>query len=133
MKHHQASFYIPLFVFFLLSCIGFFMFRSVLTAQGFSLSVLIFTNIYLFLLGVVSLYMHINGFIHPRTQAFLRSVYGTMMLKMFLTVAVILIYAFFAGRQLNSLAVFSGMGLYFVYTFLELRVVFALLKQQKKS
>ncbi|MFZ9718962.1 MAG: hypothetical protein ACO3BD_06355 [Chitinophagaceae bacterium] len=133
MKHHKASYYIPLFVFWSICSTAVFAFRQSLESTGFDVKVLLTGNVYLFVLCVISLYMHINGFFHPRTQAFLRSVYGTMMLKMFLTAAVILIYAFFAGRQLNSPAVFSGMGLYFVYTFLELRVVFALLKQQKKS
>ncbi len=133
MNAHKRSYYLPLLVFFLATSIAFFLLRASLAANGFDAMVLWVMNLYLFLLSVISLYLHIRGFFHPRTQVFLRSVYGTMMMKMFLTVFAVLIYALLAGDKLNTPAVFSGMGLYFAYTFLELRVVFALLKQQKNS
>jgi len=133
MNEHKPSYYLPLLVFFLVTSIAFFLLKSTLVGSGFDASLLLLINLYLFALSIISLYQHIKGFLHPRTQVFLRSVYGTMMMKMFLTVLAVLIYALIAGDKLSAPAVFSGMGLYFAYTFLELRVVFALLKQQKKS
>lgn len=132
MNTQKRSFYFPLLVFFLATSIAFFVLRDKFIHHGFDATVLLLINLYLFSLSLISLYLHIQGFFHPRTQVFLRSVYGTMMMKMFLTVIAVLIYALLAREQLNTPAVFSGMGLYFAYTFLELRVVFALLKQPKK-
>lgn len=131
MNAHKSTYYLPLLIFFIVTSIAFFLLRGILVANGFDASVLLLINLYLFVLSIISLHLHVKGFLDPRTQVFLRSVYGTMMIKMFLTVIAVLIYALVAGDKLNAPAVFSGMGLYFAYTFLELRVVFALLKQRK--
>lgn len=132
MNSQKRFHYLPLLIFFLTTSIAFFVFRAQLSANGFDAKMLLLINLFLFVLSLISLYMHIRGFLQPSTQVFLRSVYGTMMIKMFLSVAAVFVYAMSAGDQLNATVIFSGMGLYFAYTFLELRMVFWLLKQQKK-
>jgi archaellum biogenesis protein FlaJ (TadC family) len=60
-------------------------------------------------------------------------VYGALLVKMFLSVATIMIYALVAKKDVNKPAIFICMALYFIYTILEVRMIFRLLKQQKKN
>jgi FtsH-binding integral membrane protein len=64
------------------------------------------------------------------TAGFLRSVYGSFMLKLLLAAIVVFGYAFLYKEQINKPSLFTCMFLYLVYTFLEIRT---LLKISKKS
>lgn len=95
--------------------------------------VLLVGNALLFLITVGALYFHIRGFLHSNVNVFLRSMYASLLLKMFVCIAAVGVYAVLAGDALNKPALFVCMALYFVYTFIEIRIVFRLLKMQKKD
>lgn len=132
MNKQQLSLFYPLFLLFLVFSAIFFGAKAWWDANGFSEVVLLAGNFYVFFISVISLYFHIKGVLHKQPQAFLRNVYGAIMIKMFLSVGVVLVYALAAGNNLNKPGIFACMALYFIYTFVELRMVFRLLKQQKK-
>ena len=133
MNKQQLSLFSPLTLVFIFVTLVFIGTRTWQLENGFDHLVLIAGNLFLFLVTLASLYFHVKGFLNKNPQAFLRNVYGAMMLKMFLSVIVVLVYAVSAGDNLNKPGIFACMGLYFVYTFVELRMVFRLLKQQKKQ
>ncbi|ULQ57046.1 hypothetical protein KJS94_02395 [Flavihumibacter rivuli] len=95
---------------------------------GMDTSVLQGGNILLFLISIITFYMYKRGMETSSTQMFLRNVYGSMMLKLFGCVIAAFVYIYIARDQVNKPALFACMGLYLVYTALELRVV---LKQPK--
>jgi hypothetical protein len=133
MKHQTAKLFVPvlgLFVFFSsLFSLG----KSWLAENGFSYNVLMAGNLILFLVSCASLYFHIKGFLNKNVNAFLRSIYSSLLVKMFVCVAAVVIYAVLAKEELNKPGLFLAMALYFVYTFVEVRMVFRLLKQTKKN
>lgn len=133
MKQQQGKLFLPVLGLYVLCSSLFLMGRSWLEANEFSFNVLMAGNLILFLVSSVSLYVHVKGFLNKNVNAFLRSIYSSLLVKMFVCVAAVIVYAVVSGEQLNKPALFLCMGLYFVYTFLEVRMVFRLLKQTKNN
>lgn len=111
------------------TCTGF-LFRNWLEQHSVDFNVLMAGNLIVFVISIVSLLFHIKGFSTNKAQVFLRGVYLSLMFKMIVVAAAVLIYASTATK-LNRTAVYISMGLYFVYSFLEVRMVFRLLKQKQ--
>jgi len=100
---------------------------------GFNLPVLMVGNFILFLVTMISLYFLVTGFLHKNVQVFFRMVYGSLMVKMFVCAAAVIIYALTNRATLNKPALYICMALYFVYSFIEVRQIFRLLKQKKNN
>ncbi len=109
------------------------LFRRFLFEKGIDADVLIMGNILIFLVSLLSLYFHIKGFLDKNVQVFLRSVYGSLMVKMFGLAAVAAVYILVAKKEVNKPALFICMGLYIFYTVLEITQVFKLLKEKKSN
>jgi hypothetical protein len=109
------------------------LFRKFLFEKGIDADVLIIGNLILFLVSLLSLYFHIKGFLDKNVQVFLRSAYGSLMIKMFGLAAVAAVYILVMKKEVNKPALFICMGLYIFYTALELRQVFVLLKEKKNG
>jgi len=106
------------------------LFRDRLTGIGFDIDILLIGNFFLFTITGFSFYMLHRGMKASTTPGFLRSVYGSFMLKLLLAAIVVFGYAFLYKEQINKPSLFTCMFLYLVYTFLETRT---LLKISKKS
>jgi len=102
--------------------------RTVLERWNVDQDVLIIGNLLLFLITLVSFGIAQKGLKSTNPNAFLRSVYGSIMLKLFLCIIAAVVYIVAFRSELNKPALFTCMGLYLVYTFLE---VTALLKRLK--
>lgn len=98
-------------------------------ASGVSFPVLHIGNLLLFIVGWVSIGMSSAALHHKSVQVFLRLVYGSFLLKFFILAAGAIIYIFLYRKNINKPALFGCFGLYFIYTFIEVRSV---LKQSKK-
>lgn len=92
--------------------------------------VLIIGNLFLFLITTLSFFIARKGVTHKNTHAFMRSVYGSIMLKMFLCIIAAFIYIAVYKKGLNKAGLFICMGLYLVYTFLEVSALTRLLRQK---
>ncbi len=86
-------------------------------------------NLLLFLLMTGSAYIHIKAFYKPNPHAFLRSVLGATVLKLFVIAGAVFIYLFVAGEKQNIYAVAVGLVLYIVYTIVEMRGIMKMNKQ----
>jgi hypothetical protein len=106
------------------------LFRDRLTGIGFDIDILLIGNFFLFAITGFSFYMLHRGMKASTTAGFLRSVYGSFMVKLLLAAIVVFGYAFLYKGQINKPSLFTCMFLYLVYTFLEIRT---LLKISKKS
>ena len=90
--------------------------------------VLIIGNLLLFVITLLSFWMAQRGLKNPNPHAFVRSVYSSMMVKLFVCVIAAFIYISMFRDNLNKPALFTCMGLYLVYTFMEVSILMKLLK-----
>lgn len=133
MSKENRRLFIPMTGLFL-ALNGFFIFAgSWLTKYGMNQDLLIGGNVILFLVSLISLYFLVTGFLHKNVQVFFRSVYGSLMIKMFVCAAAVIIYALLHRATLNKPSLYICMALYFVYSFIEVKQIFRLLKQKKNQ
>lgn len=120
--------FLPAIIFFLALNSGFLFLMKRLQDWGFDYRVLVFGNIIVFGISFLSYYMAARGLTTKNSHAFLRWVYGSVMLKLFLLASVAFVYIMMNKKEVNKPALFFCMGLYIVYTFIE---VSALMKVSK--
>ncbi len=94
-------------------------------------NILIGGNIVLFVATAISFFIHLKAIRNKNTQAFLRALYGSMLIRMMICLLAVLIYISIAGSAVNKTDVFGFMFLYFVYTFTEVAILMKLSKQNK--
>lgn len=104
--------------------------RSWQEAHGIDWVTLLCGNTLLFLVSLISYVLALRGLKNPNAYAFVRSVYASILLKLFVCMIAAFIYISTHRQQVNKPALFSCMGLYLVYTFLE---VAALMKRLRKT
>jgi hypothetical protein len=104
-----------------------------LTRWGMDQDVMIIGNLLLFLITLLSFMMAISGLKNPNPHAFVRSVYSSIMLKLFACVIAAFIYISLFKDQLSKPALFACMGLYLVYTFIEVSLLMKLLRESKNG
>lgn len=96
-------------------------------------NVLIVGNTLLFLITFFSFLLAQRGLNNPNPHAFVRSVYMSVMLKLFICIITAFVYISIYKSNLNKPALFICMGLYLVYTFLEVASLMKMLKQKKNA
>lgn len=89
-------------------------------------------NLVLFIATYFSFRFYNKGLSHPNIQVFLRTVYSAMLLKMGICIAAVVAYAFMV-KPVSKAAVLVFFGLYFIYTFAEVKIVTRLNKQNKNA
>jgi hypothetical protein len=122
--------YIQLFSFFILLNAIFLICWFAIPSLGMDWRVLAGGNTILFVVGIISVNMSSKALTHKNVQGFLRLVYGSFLLKFFVLSVSAFVYILLLKKQINKPALFGCFGLYFIYTFIELRSV---MKQSKKS
>ena len=84
----------------------------------------------LFVLTVVTFLMSARGVRHENTNVFFRAVYGSILLKMFACILAAFVYIALAGKNLNKPALFICMGLYMLYTGIEVAALMKMLRSK---
>ena len=100
-----------------------FLCRNSLETYGFSWRVLSGGNVFIYLVTAASTHMLTKGLNAENTNAFLRNVYSGILIKLFACAGAAFIYILASGKNLNKPALLACMGLYLIYTFVELSVV----------
>lgn len=124
---------LPLIIFFILLNALFLTGKNFLERSGFDRSVLVIGNLILFAATLVSFVFARQGLRSENPQAFVRSVYMSIMIKLFICVIAAVIYIFLFRKNLNRPALFTCMGLYLVYTFIEVSVLTKTLKEKRNA
>jgi hypothetical protein len=122
--------YLPLIYLFLALCAIIILLKLVLPGGILDERVLLYANILLLLLNLVSLRMNKRAMEHKNLQAFLRLVYGSFLLKFFVLALAAFIYILLHRKNINKPALFGCFGIYFLYAVAEVRSV---MKLSKKS
>ena len=111
---------LPLVLLFLVTASLTLVFSKTLMQHGIDWQVLIGGNLFIYIVTMVSMQLLRQGLNAATTYAFLTRAYGGIMLKLFACAAAAFVYIFVNGSKLNKPALFTCMGLYMVYTFMEL-------------
>jgi len=96
-------------------------------------SVLIMGNLVLFLVSLISFLLTKKSLNSANPNAFVRAIYGSFMIKFFICAAVAFAYIMSAGKEVNKPSLFICMGLYIVYTALEVAALTKILKSRKNA
>jgi hypothetical protein len=114
---------IPLVTVFFVIAVPVYVFRNFLELHGVDWQVLTGGNIFIYLVTALSMNLLAKGMNAPDTNAFLRNAYSGILIKLFACAGAAFVYILAAGKNLNKPALFVCMGLYLVYTFVELSVI----------
>ena len=133
MGKNKLKGFLPVIIFFI-ALNGFFISgKNMLSRWGVDQEVVIYGNLLLFLITLFSWLLAQRGLKNPNPHAFIRSVYMSVMLKLFVCMIAAFIYISINKAGLNKPGLFTCMGLYLVYTFLEISLLMQLLKQKKNA
>jgi hypothetical protein len=109
---------------------------SILTSENFLKShfinpiVLYFGNLFFFLSTIISMLVQLKGLHHKNPNVFVRSVMGSMMIKMFLAVIAVFIYKTMSGERFNKRAILIALFFYLIYLAAEVTTILKLNKKQ---
>ena len=132
MTKRRVKSFLPIVLIFVILNGFFIAGKSMLARWGVDQEVVIIGNLLLFVISIVSFLLGLRGLKNPNPHAFVRSVYTSMMLKLFLCIIAAFIYIAMYRDNLNKPALFICMGLYLVYTFMEVSILMKLLKEKSQ-
>jgi len=116
-------FLLPLFLLFVIVGLAVFLLGSFLEKNHISALVLQGANLLLFVVAILSFFIQRKGLHNKNPNVFVRSVMGSMMIKMLFCVVAVIIYVYISGDGFNKRAVFISLFLYLVYLAVEVRAV----------
>ncbi len=93
--------------------------------------VLLIGNLIIFIAVILSYFISIRNPNNKNAQSVVRSVYGSTMLKLMICIIAAVAYIILSEGNVNKPALFFCMGLYLVYTFVEVSIVTRVLKESK--
>ena len=107
--------------------------KNFLDTHGFDREFLIYANLFLFLLSIGGFLLQRRGVESPNPQAFVRGIYTSNLFKMFLTIILVLLYVFLMRSKINKPGLFTAMGLYIIYTAVEVTALMKLARKKKDA
>lgn len=131
MKSNFKKLYLPLAIlFFLVTAICYF-FGAVLKQKQIDPGVVAGANSLLFIICFYSLRSQMKSMDNTNPHAMVRGVMGSVVLKLFVLGAAAFIYLYNAGEAKSVNALFVSMGLYILYTWLEVKIAMQLNPSKK--
>ena len=112
----------PVYILFIIINIVPIIFNNTLDAFKINVNVVIAANLLLFIISMLNLYFQSKNINNPNRSAVIRGVMAGTFLKLMGLAAATLIYLVVAGANRSVNAVFVGMGLYIIYTWLEVKI-----------
>jgi hypothetical protein len=108
-------------------------FRNRLERSGFDVDLLLIANLVLCALTFFSFYILYKGMKASTTAGFLKSVYGSFLLKLIFVAGLVFGYVMIQKAEVNKASLISSMFLYLVYTFVETRGLLKLSRLNKNA
>ena len=133
MNKQSIRNFFPAIMIFLILNSGFLAMMKRLEEWGFDYSVLVFGNLLIFGISFLSYWMAVKGLTTKNNHAFFRWVYGSIMVKLFLLAGVAFVYIVMNKEGVNKPALFFCMGLYIIYTFIEVSALMKVNKQKTNA
>ncbi|MCU7549453.1 hypothetical protein OCK74_10025 [Chitinophagaceae bacterium LB-8] len=120
--------FLPVFLLFIILNSFFLLGNGLLNKWNANKDVLIVGNLMLFLITLISFIVAQKGLKNPNPHAFTRAVFGSILLKLVVCIIAATVYIATYKSNLNKPALFGCMGLYLVYTFMEVSILTKLLR-----
>jgi hypothetical protein len=119
----------PILLIFIGLSIVFYATSALLTDHGVDYRVLLTGNLLLFLATSASFFLYVKGLRNQNMYAFVRVMYGSLLVKFFVCLVAVLIYAMVARAAVNRNGILGCFILYMLYTFLEVRILLRMSKR----
>jgi len=119
-------------VFALLNC-AFIAMENWFDKKGIDTDVLILGNLILFVATLLSFFVYVRSLKTSSSGAALRGMYGSFMIKFFICLAAVVVYLVVFKKNINKPALIICMGLYIVYTVIEVATLQKMLKRNKHA
>ena len=119
MNNPLVKKFIPIIVLFVVINLLLLIFKDGLNTRGMQLNFVFVANVILFLLSSFGFFIQTKSANSTNINAFIRGVYSSLLMKMFVIVAAIFIYIFVTGGEVNKAAIFASMAIYLLYTSIE--------------
>ena len=133
MNKQATRNFLPAIIIFLVLNSGFLAMMKKLESWGFDYSVLVFGNILIFGISFLSYWMGVKGLTAKNSHVFFRMVYGSIMIKLFVLAIAAFIYIMTMKKEVNKPGLFFCMGLYIIYTFIEVSALMKVNKQKTNA
>ena len=133
MRRNNAGPLIPVIVLFVVLNALFLTAKNLLERYGFDRDVLIVGNVILFAVTLLSFWISVRNLKSDDPNKFVRGATLNTMLKLLICALAAFIYIFSFRNQLNKPALFACIGLYFIYTMVEVSILTRLLKGKKNA
>lgn len=114
--------FLPLALVFVLVNLMALLLDSIFKAWKVDPLVVIGANCLLFLISSYNAYQHFKVMAQTNPHAMVRGVMGTTVLKLFVLGTATFIYLYYSGENRNVNGLFISMGLYILYTWLDVRI-----------
>ena len=111
--------YVPVIVLFVFVNAMVFIFKSFLQLNGFEIRFLLIANAILLILSLSGFLIQLKGLKSSNVNAFIRSVYSSLLLKMVIIMIAVFFYMFITSGKVNKPSLFTSMGIYLLYTSIE--------------
>lgn len=119
----------PVILLFLILNILFMQSKNLFAEWGMNADVLLWANLLFFVLNVITFLLQKKGVANKNPNVFVRSVMGGMMIKMFVCIIAMGLYAFVWKQYFTKLTVLAAMGLYLIYLGVEVAAATKMNKQ----
>lgn len=122
MGKNSIKLYVPLIVVFIIVSLCCIVFNEFLLRHYTDYIVVLVANLLLFGIGVFSLYRQIASLKNTNPHAMVRGVLSAVVLKLFVLGTAAFMYLYMSGEHKSVNALFLGMALYLIYTWLEVKI-----------
>jgi hypothetical protein len=133
MNRNSLAPFRPLALAMLLTNIFFIGSKSMLVKWGVDTTVVSFGNLILAVVTLLSFGLSRRSLKSENPNVFVRAMYANVMIKLFVCIAAAFIYFAVAKKNINKPALFICMGLYVVYTVIEVSSLTKLLRKKKNA
>lgn len=107
--------------------------KNILVKWGVDTTVVSFGNLILVVVTFLSFWLSRRSLKSENPNVFVRAMYANVMIKLFVCIAAAFIYFAWAKKNINKPALFICMGLYVLYTVIEVSSLTKLLRKQKNA
>jgi hypothetical protein len=133
MNKSVLKYFLPAILLFVFFNSGLLVMKKNLESWGFNYSVLLFGNLLIFAICFLSFWMGAKGLATKNSHAFFRWVYSSIMIKLFVLAAAAFIYIITMKKEVNKPGIIFCMGLYIIYTFIEVSGLMKVNKQKSNA
>ena len=130
MIQRTINIFIPTILIFLVVNLLLYVFKTFLTDHNFDRGFLFVANCIIFSLSITSLIIQHTAMTSPNSQAFIRGIYSSLLIKFFACITAVTIYILNLKGAVNQPGLFSSMALYILYTAFEVK---GLMKASRKK